>query len=142
MVMGSGLVWVPGGHQVCQQQGCQIGRATDMMSTAAAVGKVAQMMEVEDVALWCGVGGHAFSGRDPGRQRVTVEQWDEDLNRMAPVSVSACGEHARPLALKTRPAAAIRNGESVTDPAEAHRRGYDPAYVAWLEQQRDKTDGD
>lgn len=135
------LRWVPGGHEVCRLQGCQIGRATDMMNAAAAVGKVAQRMEVDDVALWCGVGGHAFSSRDPGRQRVTLEQWDDEQNAMKPVTVSACADHARPVQLKTRPAAAIRNGEQITDPDEARRRGYDPGYVKYLEQQLGMSDG-
>lgn len=93
---------------------------------------MAQASWSEDVALWCGVGGHSFSQRDPGKQRVTVEQWDEDGQQMQPIAVAACGEHARPVQIATRPKAAI-NGGPVTSPAEAARRGYDPDYVKWLE---------
>lgn len=96
-------------------------------------------MEVDDVALWCGVGGHAFSARDPGRQRVTVQQWDEDSQETKPVTVSACGDHARPVQISTRPKAQL-NGAPVTDPEEARRRGYDPEYVAWLERKNGMSD--
>lgn len=120
--------------QVCQYQGCQFLAAQDALSVAQKIGRVAQMIEAEDLALWCGVGGHAFSSRDPGRQRVTVQQWDEEAQETKPVAASACGEHARPLQIQTRPKALTNGHGSVTDPAVAAARGYDPDYVAWLEQ--------
>ena len=96
-------------------------------------------MDVDDVALWCGVGGHAFSARDPGRQRVTVQQWDEDSQETKPVTVSACGDHARPVQIATRPPAALSASEVTAD--EARRRGYDPEYVKWLERKNSIGEG-
>lgn len=127
--------WVAYASAVCQGTGCQLAKAHDALAAAERVGRMLQMIENEDVALWCGVGGHAFSSRDPGRQRVTVQQWDEEANEMRPVAASACGEHARPLQIQTRPKALTNGNGSVTDPAEAARRHYDPDYVAWLEKQ-------
>lgn len=129
--------WVLYASQVCQVQGCQFTRAVDALQSVQEVGKMAQASWSDDVALWCGVGGHSFSQRDPGKQRVTVEQWDEEGQEMRPVTVAACGEHARPVQITTRPKQAITNGPvSVHDPAEATRRGYDPDYVKWLEAQQ------
>lgn len=127
--------FVPYASQVCQGTGCQLAKAHDAIAAAEQVGRMLQVIENEDVALWCGVGGHAFSSRDPGRQRVTVQQWDDEANQMRPVAASACGEHARPLQIQTRPKALTNGDGSVTDPAEARRRGYDPSYVKWLEAQ-------
>lgn len=129
------LRWVRSADGLCQQAGCQLGQALDALRLARQAGEMAQRMNVDDVALWCGVGGHAFSARDPGRQRVTVQQWDEDSQEVKPVAVSVCGDHARPVQITTRPKQAITTNGSVTDPAEARARGYDPDYVAWLEQQ-------
>lgn len=134
------LSWVRFADDVCQTSGCQLGRALEAMKTAAQIGEVAQRMEVDDVALWCGVGGHAFSARDPGRQRVTVQQWDEEAKETKPVTVSACGDHARPVSIATRPKTAITAQPAITTPEEARARGYDPEYVAWLERKNGLTE--
>ena len=126
-----GWQWVQHPMPICRSQGCSYAQ---LLQTAREAVKMNEDL-VSDVALWCGVGGHAFSPHDPGRQRVTVEQWDEDSQRMAPVTVAACGDHARPVQISTRPKAALNGSGSVTDPGEAQRRGYDPDYVRWLEEQ-------
>lgn len=129
------LAWIRNASQVCRVQECQHALAANAIAVAQRMGEAVRMIENEDIALWCGVGGHAFSSRDPGRQRVTVQQWDEEANEMRPVAASACGEHARPLQIQTRPKAITNGNGSVTDPGEARARGYDPDYVAWLEKQ-------
>lgn len=134
------LQWVRGADAACQTAGCQLPEAIRALAAAQQVGEVARRMEIDDVALWCGVGGHAFSGKDPGRQKVRVQQWDDEGQQLPDATVSACGEHARPVQAVTRPKpAALPAPVSVTDPAEAQRRGYDPAYVKWLEQQNGIT---
>lgn len=101
------LRWVRHADGLCERAGCQLVEAREAMEAARKVGEVAQLMDVDDVALWCGVGGHAFSPMDPGRQRVTVQQWDEDSQEMKPVRVAACGDHARPVTIATRPPKAL-----------------------------------
>lgn len=133
---GIGYSYVPHPSDVCARAGCQFAKAAAALEAAGKIGRMLQVIENEDVALWCGVGGHAFSSLDPGRQRVTVQQWDEDAQEERPRAASACGEHARPLKIQTRPKAITNGNGSVTDPGEAARRGYDPDYVAWLEQQQ------
>lgn len=131
--------WVAGADPLCQAAGCKLLEARVAIAQAEMIGRMGQRMEVDDVALWCGVGGHAFSGRDPGRQKVTVQQWDADSQEMKPVTVSACGEHARPVEIQTRPKPSLlpgrrKHADPVTDPDEARQQGYDPEYVAWLER--------
>lgn len=88
----------------------------------------------DEVALWCSIGGHAFSALDPGQQRVTVDQWDEESQRMAPMRVRACGEHARPVVTTTRPKkeltqAPVEDGKYLVDKESWER------YIAALEKE-------
>ena len=53
-------------------------------------------------ALWCDQGGHAFSERDPGRQRVTVNTLDEETDREVTVAKDFCGECADRAGLNTK----------------------------------------
>lgn len=59
-------------------------------------------------ALWCDNGGHAFSERDPGRQRISIAVLDEDTEKERLESRDFCGECAIKAGLasprKTRPA--------------------------------------
>lgn len=80
----------------------------------------------DEVALWCGVGAHAMSALDPGQQRVTVDQWDEDSQRLRPIRVRACGDHATPVVTNTRPkrqltAAPVQDGKYLVDAEEYDR---------------------
>ena len=78
-------------------------------------------------ALWCDQGGHAFSERDPGRQRISVQVLDDDGVEQAESRdlCSQCAEQAGLLKKRqTRPAAAI--------PAPA-RPAADPARIRDLE---------
>ena len=117
----------------CRDMGCQLAMAQALLDQARE--KMEAMMDqYQDVALWCGVGGHAFSPLDPGRQRVTVQQWDEDAQETKPVQVAVCGDHARPVVLATRPkpALAAGNGTRTVD-AEEYAR-----YQAYLEAESRK----
>ena len=59
-------------------------------------------------ALWCDSGGHAFSERDPGRQRISVNSLDEDTGQETSETRDFCGECAEKAGLlakkRTRPA--------------------------------------
>ena len=101
---GSGGVWnaAPG----CQRDGCQL-RATGAMVEAAR-----QMIEEigrskMSQALWCDAGGHAFSERDPGRQRISVTVLDEETDSEKMETRDFCGACAEQAGLlskrRTRP---------------------------------------
>lgn len=58
-------------------------------------------------ALWCDPGGHAFSERDPGRQRITVNELDPETGEDVTDFRDYCGYHAEQAGLRrrtTRPA--------------------------------------
>jgi len=73
-------------------------------------------------ALWCDQGGHAFSERDPGRQRITVNTLDEDENEVQ-VAKDFCGACAAQSGLttprKTRPAVAGSLTTAASEPADS-----------------------
>lgn len=57
-------------------------------------------------ALWCDATGHAFSERDPNRQRITVSTLNEETQEEEQESRDFCGECAEAAGLlkrKTRP---------------------------------------
>src|ERR1700679_3738964 len=98
--------YVEGASPVCQGQGCKVGTAERILKQAIG------LLEERDrnhmsAALWCDQGGHAFSERDPGRQRVTVNTLDEETEREVTVAKDFCGECADRAGLnskrKTRP---------------------------------------
>jgi len=105
-----------------------------------------EAQQIMSQALWCDQGAHAFSARDPGRQEWVVREYDDDAGAMVEETRTACSECARQVgavrgAPKTRPAQAIAapaGQHAARTPEEAQARGYDPDYVAWLEQ---KTHG-
>jgi len=92
-------------HRLCRFDGCQLGRATAIISEAQTIIDGRNHMSQ---ALWCDQGGHAFSERDPGRQRITVNVIDEDTEAETQISKDFCGECAKVSGLttarKTRPA--------------------------------------
>lgn len=95
--------------QICRYDGCQLHRTITIMAGATQLLTGRNHMSQ---ALWCDQGGHAFSERDPGRQRITVNIIDEDTEDETQVSKDFCGECAKSSGLttarKTRPA--IVNG--------------------------------
>lgn len=103
--MLSGVVF--GAHPGCTQHGCQFGQGMQIATQAAEAVK-AMGKESMSAALWCDQGGHAFSERDPGRQRITVDVIDEDTEIETKVTKDFCGGCAKDAGLttarKTRPA--------------------------------------
>jgi hypothetical protein len=89
--------------QLCLSGGCQLGTAMNLLDQAREVLESRNHMSA---ALWCDQGGHAFSERDTGRQRITVNTLDED-EREVQVAKDFCGECAAKSGLtsprKTRP---------------------------------------
>jgi hypothetical protein len=92
-------------HQACRYSGCQFWRLSAMAADAATLLDGRNHMSQ---ALWCDQGGHAFSERDPGRQRITVNVIDEDTEAETQLTKDLCGDCARTSGLTskriTRPA--------------------------------------
>lgn len=113
---GDSLVW--GADESCARDGCQLRKAlSDAQRMLAEARQIVTsgMRGNMSQALWCDAGGHAFSERDPDRQRISISTLDEESGREVMESRDFCGEHARAAGLlnrKTRPAsAAITNGD-------------------------------
>ena len=93
--------------------------------------KAQQLTDQEKVrasmqALWCDEGQHAFSPRDKGKLELTVKGTDEDGNEITEAR-TACSRHL--------PKFGTQNGGSTASKVQhAKDQGYDPEYVAWLEQ--------
>ena len=109
---GSGGVWnaAPG----CQRDGCQLRAAGAMVEAAQQMIKELGRSSMSQ-ALWCDAGGHAYSERDPGRQRVAITVLDDVTGEERQESRDFCGDHAAKAGLldkrRTRPASAeITNG--------------------------------
>ena len=78
---------------LCQNGGCQLHTAQRTLDQARELFESRNNMSV---ALWCDQGGHAFSERDPGRQRITVNTLDEVSDQEVQVSKDFCGDCAAP----------------------------------------------
>jgi hypothetical protein len=91
--------YIPHAHPACLA-GCQFAKASDVAALAA---QITDQLGVKSMsqALWCDATEHAFSERDPGRQRISVAEFDEDGNQTL-VSKDFCGECAAALGL-TKP---------------------------------------
>lgn len=113
-----------------------------MLHTAAAVLEQARQVIRENgrdgmsQALWCDQGGHAFSERDPGRQRVNVNMLDDDGNEVE-MAKDLCGECAVAIGIttprKTRSAPAIT--ATVQDAAAAAEREDDHVMLRQLQRE-------
>lgn len=100
----------------CLTKGCQLRQALVTLGRAAEMQQRAELMVTTarrdnmSRALWCDSGGHAFSERDPGRQRVTVQVLDDDGTEHEDFR-EFCGECAEKAGLLrkrvTRPQAAL-----------------------------------
>jgi hypothetical protein len=101
--MSSRAAYVEGASALCAGSRCQLEGAQKLLDRARDVLESRNNMSA---ALWCDQGGHAFSERDPGRQRITVNTLDED-EREVQVAKDFCGECAANSGLtsprKTRP---------------------------------------
>lgn len=106
---GSGRNWVASAHPVCTNGRCQWWEAVQILAQAKEIIEEHTGRSRMSQALWCDQGGHAFSERDPGRQRISVQVLDDDGVEQAE-SRDLCSECARKAGLlqkrQTRPAAA------------------------------------
>lgn len=105
--------YVPMANAACRA-GCQLSQA---LSIARATENIISGLGRNSMsqALWCDQGGHAFSERDPGRQRISVDVLNEDTEEIESETRDLCGECAREAGLlsprKTRsPKGSIGNG--------------------------------
>ncbi len=91
--------------QKCRYDGCQFGRLASIASDAQYLLTGRDHMSQ---ALWCDQGGHAFSERDPGRQRISVNTLDSETDAEIQVTKDFCGQCATQSGLttprRTRPA--------------------------------------
>lgn len=105
---------VPNAAPSCERQGCQLSKCAAIVETARQMIKQTGRNHMSQ-ALWCDAGGHAYSERDPGRQRITVTVLDDETEEERQESRDFCGEHAAKAGLldkrRTRPAVAeVTNG--------------------------------
>jgi hypothetical protein len=85
------MAFVERASPLCDSEGCKLSTAQRILEQ---VQDVLESRNHMSVALWCDQGGHAFSERDPGRQRVTVNTLDEATDREVTVAKDFCGECA------------------------------------------------
>jgi hypothetical protein len=95
----------------CVMNRCLYSQARTMLDQVRTIN--AQLLQRNDrshmsQALWCDSGGHAFSERDPGRQRISVNSLDEDTGEETSETRDFCGDCAEKAGLlakrRTRPA--------------------------------------
>lgn len=107
---GSGASYVQGAHQLCINGRCQWRQAGEILAQAEAYINEHTGRSSMSQALWCDQGGHAFSERDAGRQRIAVQVLDDDGVEQSETRdlCSECAEKAGLLKKRqTRPAAAL-----------------------------------
>lgn len=89
----------------CLSGGCVVGQAAGLLEQARRIVEEGSRNSMS-AALWCDQGGHAFSERDPGRQRIKVSVLDDDETEIE-VAKDFCGACAAKSGLtsprKTRP---------------------------------------
>jgi hypothetical protein len=107
---------------LCAGSGCQFSGAQQILNQAR---EVLESRDHMSAALWCDQGGHAFSERDPGRQRITVNTLDEETEREVQISKDFCGGCADQAGLngkrKTRPTLpAVSDGDDGGGESSAH----------------------
>lgn len=88
---------------------CQFTEAMNILTGAQELTALLTGRNQMSQALWCDSGGHAFSERDPGRQRIAITVLDEETGEERMESRDFCGECAAKAGLlakrRTRPAA-------------------------------------
>ncbi len=62
----------------CRNRGCQMAAVGPTLKASAAALEELTGRKKMSQALWCDQAGHAFSERDPGRQRISVTVLDAD----------------------------------------------------------------
>jgi len=86
----------------CVTGKCQYAAALDLLRQATAYVQDNTGRTNMSQALWCDQGGHAFSERDPGRQRISVAVLDEESGREIQESRDLCGVCAEKMGLLKR----------------------------------------
>ncbi len=98
--------YVYGAAQQCVSNRCMAGAAQGMVAQALDIIEEYGRNRMSQ-ALWCDQSGHAFSERDPGRQRIKVSSLDES-EQETEITKDFCGDCAAQAGLtsprKTRPA--------------------------------------
>lgn len=102
--------YVYGADPACAGGQCMIGSARAFLVQAQQAIEQTSRSSMS-VALWCDQGGHAFSERDPGRQRIKVNTLDDNEVEVE-VTKDFCGDCAAQAGLtrprKTRPTLTAR----------------------------------
>lgn len=120
---GPGGSWVGQAAPQCVVTGqCQLSRAQEMIASTqtvvAAAGRMKDTM-LENVALWCDVGGHAFSSRDPGRRKMKVTTYGDDGQETGEETQIGCGRCVEKTGTIRRAVTNVRrvimNGDSIDD---------------------------
>jgi hypothetical protein len=90
----------------CVRDRCQLKQAADVLEAARQIVENGRRTNMSQ-ALWCDQGGHAFSERDPGRQRISITVLDEETNQERGEARDFCGDCAQAAGLlsksRTRP---------------------------------------
>ena len=108
----------------CLLNGCQLGRASQIAAEAKTMldRALEEKKQAMSGALWCDLGGHAFSSRDRKRATYKIETVDEETGAPVTDELTACGPHAAERQASLKPRAAIPAG---ADPEEYTR------YLEW-----------
>lgn len=127
--------YVTRAEESCLASGCMLHTAAGVLGQAREVIRQ-NGRDGMSQALWCDQSGHAFSERDPGRQRVKVNQIDEDGNEVE-IAKDLCGECAVRIGItaprKTRSALPTITA-TVQDAAAAAEREDDHLMLRQLQQ--------
>lgn len=119
----------------CAREGCQLSKAAELLELARQAFESKGRTGMS-AAMWCDAGGHAFSERDPGRQRITIGVLDEETGQEKEESRDFCGTCAERAGLlakrRTRPAAIA---DLADQGATSDAPRYDPAYTQRLERE-------
>lgn len=92
-----------------------------------------KMAEMLNVALWCDVNDHPFSGKDKEKSSITMTRWDEDKQQDVADIVMSCGPCAavNPLIQAARASHAPVPAAAIGAPADR----YNAAYTARMERE-------
>lgn len=132
--------WVDNAAAGCRRGGCQFGQAGTLLAAARTIVENGRRSNMSS-ALWCDQGGHAFSERDPGRQRISITVLDENEEEKQEAR-DFCGDCAQAAGLlnkrRTRPAApALAMDAPTSEPRHA-----DPQRIHQLESQLGMAPGE
>ena len=119
----AGGAWVAQAAPACVVSGlCQLQQAQEMVASTRTIVAAAERIKetmLEGVALWCDLGGHAFSSRDPGRQVMKVQTFGEQGEETGEEQRQACGRCAEKAGLVrkavTNTRRVIMNGDAIED---------------------------